>query len=551
MTRAPIVLAALALGCAGPRPRFADRGILWHDPDDRPVPLPRVRPYAGSGRYWTGIDNALFRPVDRLFGVDYGVEAVNVNALDEAPDSSWFADPRRNPEDPGAGPRALPLADVERGANREPPPRAPFAVSRTLEGGSALGLVVEDALGRRYAMKLNPAGHDDLVSGADAVANRLAYSSGWLVPANQVVELARGDVLLKPGATQRDKFDQVRPLRAPDLDALFGRAARRPDGRYRALASRWVDGQILGFFSWLGRNRHDPNDRYAHQNRRDLRGFGVWTSWVDDIDTVENNTLDSYVGAPGRGHVVHYQLDVGGSFGTFAAGQAQYWMGAQSYFQGGQFLRALGLLGIVPFHWEDSRWQRERRALLEQYPELGGYAGNKFDPREWKPIVDVPPFVRQTARDRYWGAKRVAAFSRDEIRAAVSAGHYRPAAASYLVEALWQRRNRIAHAYFSDVAPLDYFAIDGDRLCFTDWWVRSGLDGGQGTDYRAREDGQIVDIGHGSDGGGHVCVGLPRRTGYRVVELAALRPGQRHFGHSVAVHISEDLQGARIIGSIR
>jgi hypothetical protein len=551
MKRAPIILAALLLGCAGPRPRFADRGILWHDPDDLPVPVPPARPYAGGGRYWTGIDNALFRPAERVFTADYGVEAVNVNALDELPDSSWFVDRRRSPEDPSAAPRPLPLADVERGANREEPPRPPFAITRTLEGGSALGFVVDDALGRRYAMKLNPAGHDDLVSGADAVANRLAYCSGWLVPANQVVELARADVTLKRTATQRDKFDQVRPFHEDDLEALFGRAARRSDGRYRALASRWVDGRILGFFSWVGRNRHDPNDRYAHQNRRDLRGFGVWTSWVDDIDTVENNTLDSYVGAPGQGHVVHYELDVGGSFGTFAAGQAQYWMGAQSYFQGGQMMRALFLLGIVPFRWEDEHWQRKRRALLEEYPELGGFSSDNFNPRAWKPIVDVPPFVRKTARDRYWGAKRVAAFSRDEIRAAVSAGRYRPAAADYLVEALWQRRNRIARAYFSDVAPLDYFAIDGRQLCFTDWWVRSGLDGGQGTDYRAREDGQIVDVGHGSDEAGHVCVGLPRRTGYRVVELAALRPGERHFGRGVSVHIAEDLRGARVIGLIR
>src|SRR5207247_796047 len=116
------------------------------------------------------------------------------------------------------------------------------------------------------------------------------------------------------------------------------------------------------------------NDRYAHENRRDLRGFGVWAAWVDDVDIIENNTLDSYVGEPGRGHVVHYQLDVGGSFGEFANAPAPYWMGDQSYFQLGPVLRSLGLMGIVPYRWEDERWQRRRRALLEQYPEFGGFA---------------------------------------------------------------------------------------------------------------------------------------------------------------------------------
>ncbi|HEX9100934.1 MAG TPA: hypothetical protein VF997_01955, partial [Polyangia bacterium] len=284
---------------------------------------------------------------------------------------------------------------------------------------------------------------------------------------------------------------------------------------------------------------------------RDLRGFGTFAAWVDDIDTIDLNTLDSYVGEAGHGHVEHYQLDLGGSFGAFAALPKLYWMSDQSYFQFDRVFGSLAGLGFVPHRWESRRWQRKREALVDQYPEFGGFSAEHFEPRKWRPIVDTPPFVRQTDRDRYWGARRVAAFSRDELHGAVAAARYRPEAADYLIETLWRRREAIARDGFSRVAPLDHFRVEGDRLCFTDLWVRAGLGGNAATDYRAREGDAVVDVRHGSDGSGAACVALPRKGGYRVVELAALRPGERHFGPTVAVHLVAHEGGARVVGVIR
>ncbi|MCU1282535.1 MAG: hypothetical protein JWM53_6081, partial [bacterium] len=465
--------AACLVACAHPA-RFADRAILWRDPDDAPVPMPSGRRLAAAGRLWPGADNAIFRPADRLLSVDYGLEAINVNALDEVPSSSWYEDPRRDPENPAAPPRALSAEEFARGVRTEEPAQPPFVIASTLEGGSAAGFVVEDARGRRFALKLDPEANPRLVTGADAVATRLAWASGWRVPADDILDVARDQLRVAPGATKSGRYGRPEPLAEGNVDALLRRCARNPDGRYRAVASRWVPGHILGPMSWLGRDKSDGNDRYAHENRRDLRGFGVWAAWVDDVDVIENNTLDTYVGEPGRGHVVHYQLDVGGSFGGFSAAPLHYWMGDQSYFQAGRIFGAFLTLGVVPFRWEDQRWQRRRRALVEQYPEFGGYSAQHFDPRAWRPIVDIPAFARQTRRDRYWGAKRVAAFSREELAAAVATGGYRPAAASYLADALWGRRIRIARDAFGETAALDHVAVVGDRLCFVDLWVRAG-----------------------------------------------------------------------------
>jgi hypothetical protein len=549
MMKLPLVtLIAATLGCTPVR--FADRAVLWHDADDAPIPLPPKPGDRGTGRLWPGARSAIFEPADRLFAADYGLESVNVNALDEVPDSSWYQDPRRDPADPGGPPRALTAQQMARGPVVEEPPRLPFRVVSTLRGGSAPGFVVDDRLGRRYALKLDPEGHPGMVSGADVVATRLAWASGWRVPATEIVEISRSDLVVTPESILYDSWGQRHPLDGSDVDAILWHAVRDRNGSYRAVASRWIEGHLLGPFSWLGRNRADANDRFRHENRRDLRGFAVWSSWVDNVDVIDNNTLDSYVGEPGSGHILHYQLDVGGSLGVFAAQPAKYWMGDETYFQAGRVFGSLFTGGIWSRRWENDRWQRRRRALIEQYPEFGGFAAEHFSPREWQPIVDIPPFVRQTNRDRYWGAKRVAAFSLDELRAAVAVAQYRPEAADYLVQTLWQRRNRIARDYFGETTPLDHLRVDGEQLCFVDWWVRAGLDSGSATEYRVRESGHVVAQVRGSGGDGRACLALPVRPGYRVVELAARRPGERHFGRSVYVHLSSR-SDPRLLGVLR
>jgi hypothetical protein len=550
MNRSSLVVVAVGLAACAHPVRFADRAILWRDPDDAPVPMPSLRPAPPGGRLWPGANNAIFRPADRLLNVDYGLEAVNVNALDEVPTSSWYEDPRRDPANPAAAPRALSAEELARGVRRDDPAEPPFVIVAGLDGGSAGGFVVEDARRRRFVLKLDPEGHPGLVTGADAVTTRLAWASGWRVPADDLLDVAREELRVRPGATMANQYGKREPLDEGDVDSVLRHSVRGADGRYRAVTSRWIEGKVLGPPSFVGRDRSDGNDRYAHENRRDLRGFGVWAAWVDDVDVIENNTLDSYVGERGRGHVVHYQLDVGGSFGAFSAAPAHYWMGDQSYFQAGRIIGAFLTLGLVRYRWEDERWQRRRRALVEQYPEFGGYSAQHFDPRAWRPIVDIPAFVRQTRRDRYWGAKRVAAFSREELAAVVAAGGYRPAAAAYLTETLWRRRIRIALDAFGETAALDHFAVAGERLCFVDLWVRAGLGGGDGTEYRARQDERVIAAARGAAVDGGVCVTLPALDGYRVVALAARRPGERGFGRPVEVHLIEHAGRARVLGVV-
>jgi hypothetical protein len=262
----------------------------------------------------------------------------------------------------------------------------------------------------------------------------------------------------------------------------------------------------------MGRRGDDPNDRIEHQNRRDVRAFGVFAAWMNDIDTMENNTMDAYVGEDGRGHVVHYQQDVGGSFGQFAAIPAEVWMGQETYFMPGRILASLASFGAMGRTFDDDSREARRRLLLAKYHELGYFDDDGFDPANWHPILDNPAFVRMTARDRYWGTKRVLAFNEEEVRAAVALGHYAPATEQRLFEILWHRRERILNAFLGESVPLDYFRFAAGQLCFDD--LRTD---------RAK------------------CLTTDLSTGYHIVDLST-----KH--HTLRVHYVASATSARVIG---
>ena len=49
-------------------------------------------------------------------------------------------------------------------------------------------------------------------------------------------------------------------MKPRDLDALLRRVARQPDGSYRELASKALEGKPAGHFRYYGTRPDDPND---------------------------------------------------------------------------------------------------------------------------------------------------------------------------------------------------------------------------------------------------------------------------------------------------
>lgn len=535
-------LAALLLLASACHPfhhvRFEDRAILWRWPDDRPIPLPKT---LKLGIYWEGVRDAVIDPADRVLSVETASEAGDVNALDEMPDSTWFHDPRRVEGD--VRPRRLSREEIEWGALRPIDlPALPLTVTEGKGIGATPGFVATDARGVKYLVKLDPRENLGLTTQTELVVTRLAWAAGWLVPGLAIVDEQPDALQLSPRAYSKDNYGVKQPFSRQQLDKMIEKMPRGKDGTVRLLVSRWLEGVNIGEFAYKGRRADDPNDLVDHENRRVLRAFGVFCSWVNDVDTLQNNTLDMYQGKPGKGHVVHYEQDIGGSFGNFAGVPAAYWSGSETWFDASLVVRSLLTLGLWPRVWDDADYRARKDALRLKWPELGNFDYEHFVARKWEPAIENQAFIRMTERDRYWGAKRIAAFDGNELRAAIGAGRYRPEAAEWLFDILWRRREIIARDFYSRTAALDHFAIRGDgggrRLCFDDLWIEAGLGGDNATVYRSDPDLAVHDR----------CVGLPGGAGYRVVSLAARRPGERHFGPGVRVHVMLDGAKTRIIG---
>jgi hypothetical protein len=524
--RRALACALVACGCAPAR--FVERDVVWREPDARSIPQPRENPIAVD---WSGMRDTVFLPLDRALTIDYGVEAANVNALDEVPESSWFHDPRRDSPEARLRPRALTSFEMEWGAaSPDDVPVQPLTVIKGKAIGATRGFVAKDARGVRYLIKLDPPGRPGFATAVEVVVSRLAWACGYRVPSEVMIEVPIRDLKIAPSATHKDEWGHTVPFGRAELNRLLDDLPVDAEGKMLMLASRWLDGVNIGPYRYFGRRDDDTNDLYAHENRRDLRGFGVFSAWVNNTDTLENNTLDMYVGAPGRGHVVHYAQDVGGAFGVWAFGPMPYWMGHETYFDVPHIFRALLSFGFASGYWEDERFRAAYDARVTGSPVLGGFDIERFDPRAWRPSVPNPAFARQTRRDRYWAAKHIALVDERELRAAIAAGHYDAENFEHVFKVLWARRERVLRAYFADVAALDYFRIDGARLCFDDAWLRAGL-GGEAR-YHARDGARRLAIAPLDSGG---CVDAPA-SGYHVVELRVDRTGNHR--PPVRVHLS-------------
>jgi hypothetical protein len=103
-----------------------------------------------------------------------------------------------------------------------------------------------------------------------------------------------------------------------------------------------------------------------------------------------------------------------------------------------------------------------------EYPSIGKFEGDRFDPKEWRPQTPTTAYLELRDDDAFWAARRIAAFTDEMIRAAVHAGQYSdPAAEKYLADVLIKRRDKVASTYLTAVNPVVSPRLDAaGRLTF-------------------------------------------------------------------------------------
>ena len=431
------------------------------------------------------LELSLLRPVRSLFNspglvrraLGGGIEAYNLTAEDGVTNSTWFT--YRN-----VSPRMAP-AEVAQGPNIGPGPDTSgiWTVVATKAQGVMPGFTIRDSKGEEYLLKFDPPDYPELATAAEVISGRLFYAAGYHPPQLFITVFDPSKLKAAEWLTFKDEFGRERPVDDEYPRELLSRVARRPDGRVRAVASQLLRGGI-GPFSFEGTRSDDSADTIPHQHRRELRGLYVMAEWLNHVDIKQHNTLDLYVEEGHASFVRHYLIDFGSSLGS--AGHRPN--GPRDGVEADLDAALIGLR-LVTGGFYASRWERHEFEI--HHPSIGYYSSELFDPGRWVPTYPNPAFAQRSVRDGYWGAKLVASFTEDQIRAAVSAGELSdPAAAKALVQAILARRWLTVRHWFLQVTPLEELSIvgsnQGPTLTFRDLAVSEGFTDPRGRKYQVR-----------------------------------------------------------------
>jgi hypothetical protein len=264
-----------------------------------------------------------------------------------------------------------------------------------------------------------------------------------------LAEIDRATLVISDGATMRDPLNgRRRRLRTSDLDLIFERAARLPNGRYRVLVSRFAPGRPLGNFRYYGTRPDDPNDIVAHEHRRELRGARVFGAWLNHDDSRGVNSLDMLETTNGRGWIRHYMFDFGSILGSGTIYAQRHRPGNEYIFEHRPGWLTLATLGAYIRPW-----------MLIEYPEVppsvGRFEAQAFDPEKWKPEYPNAAFDNMRPDDAFWAARIVARFSDEMIGAVVRKASYSdPRATQYMTQALITRRDKVVATWLNQVCPV-------------------------------------------------------------------------------------------------
>jgi hypothetical protein len=389
------------------------------------------------------------------------IPAQAVNTLGEPMDGAWYV--KRHYY------RPMTIEELQRGPGtaNAPSMAAPWQVAGAKAEGITPGFTVIDAAKRQYFLKFDPLSNPEMATAADVITSRIFHALGYHVPENYLVNFHRDQLELREAVQFTDSHGKKRTMTPRDLAEVLMKAPRDKQGRYRAVASLALPGKPIGPFRYFGRRADDPNDTVPHEHRRDLRGFSVFCAWVNHDDSRAINSLDTLQQENGVKFVKHYLIDFGSSLGSASNGPNSMRAGAEYLFAWKPAITRALSFGLMAPAWMS--------ATYPNYPSVGNFEADKFDPRTWVPEYPNSAFLNRLPDDIFWAAKQVMAFTVEQIRAIVKTGQYSdPEAEKYVADTLIVRRDKIIKAFLNAVLPIDRFAVRDGRLQFVDLATAAG-----------------------------------------------------------------------------
>jgi hypothetical protein len=478
----PVVGLVSLSGCGGEMARFPLRDPLWVDADLTPVnvacrPDPEEDKEKPGHRLcmpeeyespfaWDMADNTIFRPLARFFAVDPAGESVNVNSVDEVPDSSWFVN--------RIGKKGLSVEELVRGSCEGPglDPNAPdgtWVIDQGKPNGANPGFRVKVEGAGKFMLKADLSDQPERATAATSIASRLYYAAGWWAPCDTVVYFRPSILKLKPGLKSTDNSGVSRDFNQAALDEVLGKAAKR-GGLVRMVASQWLPGRAVGPFRYEGTRSDDPNDVVPHEDRRDLRGARVIAAWLNHFDSREQNTMDTWMSVDKEdkeaspGHVRHWYIDLGDCFGSeWDWDDISKRLGHAYYLDLGYMAEDFLTLGVI-----ERPWDRAKRSAEGDI--FGYFTARDFKPDIWRGGYPNPAFARMSEADGAWFARILARFTPAHVEAAVRVGDFTERKhTAFLTEQLLVRQRRILSRYLGQLSPIADARVGGQTdLCGVD-----------------------------------------------------------------------------------
>jgi hypothetical protein len=423
-------------------PRFFDDDPLWIDRDTEDAS--RMKPLEVN------------LVVDLTYNMIKGradvvpTRAKDLNTVDEVPDSSWFTN--------RAGHRSLTPEDVFRGPDTsDGPANGTWTVTSSKRDGVTPGFTVKDSSGQRWFLKFDPPGYRAMATGTEVAVTKLMWALGYNVPENHIAYMRREQLVVGNGAKFTPAGGNERLMRLGDIDNLLDRANREADGSYRVVASKSLEGKPIGRIRFMGTRPDDPNDLIAHEDRRELRGYGVFAAWLNHVDAKAINSLDMLITKDGRSFVRHNLIDFGSTLGSGGVGPADYWEGEQYLVEPASIGRQMIGFGFSYPAWHTTPFYEAH--AVGRLPMHNA----SFNPDVWKPRVPNQAFLHAREDDKFWAAQKLIALKTDLLEAAVRAGDFGDAKAErFLVQALAERRDAIARAYLTAINPIANPMLDAN-----------------------------------------------------------------------------------------
>ncbi len=470
-----ILLLQLAACSIGTR-RFPMREVVWKDNDQTPIakkPNSFYSPYM-----WDGADQAVFRPVAKVWLANPKVAAINVNAVDEVADSSWFTNRLTR--------RLMTPKELAQGAcddlNDDLP--TPWTVIGGKPDGSNPGFIIKDGTGRKYLMKTDGHNQSERPTGSDVVGASIYHAAGYFAPCNRVVEVTLDKLVLSPKAKIKLTNGTKERMTQEHVKKVLEKATHLGPGRYRASVSQFIDGIPISPWIYEGTWDEDPNDVVPHEHRREVRGMYVLAAWLDHIDSRQENTMAAWMKTgKDAGYVRHYMIDFGDTLGIlFVWDDLSKRFGHSGYFDLHHMFLDFISAGLIDRPWFHAKIGKAGK-------ELGYFDSRRFVADEWIPGYPNPAFLERTEADMAWMARIIARITDKHIvEVSKRARFTKPIIEEELIRILGERREKILERFLTRLSPLTWPEIRNQggkqEICLQDLAVWTKIRKEQQRSYR-------------------------------------------------------------------